>query len=61
VIVQTLHDITIEEDNGSIFLPKGSGIHVESQDDKYYYGQWCSMFGSMKVKVDKNEVKEYGY
>ena len=36
------------------YLPNGSGIHVDKESDKFYYGTWTSMLGTDRIKVPKD-------
>ncbi len=35
-------------------IPKGSGLHIHKESDRFYYGTWSSMLGSSIIKVPKD-------
>jgi hypothetical protein len=49
--VKTIKDYPLSE---RFVLPEGSGIHVERELKKHYYGIWSSAMGSYHVKVPKD-------
>jgi hypothetical protein len=49
--VRTIKDYPLSE---KFILPEGSGIHIERELKKHYYGIWSSMVGSYHVKVPKD-------